>query len=202
MAKRIGKYKVSKREAALSAVDGATIEGSLTGITNLTTSGTNTFSGATTLTSAAQFNGGYAGAKTVIALDATTYAPSVAESGAILVFDGTACTVTLPTCAAGLQYTFIVAATGAVDSIVTTAGSDKLYGLCILSRAVGTLNVSSISNVTTALDPLAGDDTLTMNGSTKGGVIGSRIEVIGVAANVWSVQGHIMTSGNMVTCAS
>ena len=32
MAKRIGKYKVSKREAALSAVDGATIEGNLDGI--------------------------------------------------------------------------------------------------------------------------------------------------------------------------
>ena len=40
MAKRIGKYKVSKREAALSAVDGATIEGSLDGITNLTATGT------------------------------------------------------------------------------------------------------------------------------------------------------------------
>ena len=50
MAKRIGKYKVSKREETLSAVDGATIEGNLTGITNLTTSGTNTFTGLTTTT--------------------------------------------------------------------------------------------------------------------------------------------------------
>ena len=49
MAKRIGKYKVTKREAALSAVDGATISGNLDGITDLTTSGTNTFSGGTAL---------------------------------------------------------------------------------------------------------------------------------------------------------
>ena len=42
MAQRIGKYKVSKREAALSAVDGATISGDLAGITNLTATGTST----------------------------------------------------------------------------------------------------------------------------------------------------------------
>tara|TARA_R100001594_G_scaffold148470_1_gene203760 strand:+ start:223 stop:909 length:687 start_codon:yes stop_codon:yes gene_type:complete len=35
MAKRIGKYKVSKRESVLSAVDGATISGNVNGITNL-----------------------------------------------------------------------------------------------------------------------------------------------------------------------
>ena len=48
MAKRIGKYKVSKREETLSAVDGATIEGNLDGITNLTATGTATFSGGIT----------------------------------------------------------------------------------------------------------------------------------------------------------
>jgi len=45
MASRIGKYKVSKREAKLSAVDGAEIKGSLTGITDLSATGTSTFSG-------------------------------------------------------------------------------------------------------------------------------------------------------------
>ena len=50
MANRIGKYKVTKREAELSAVDGATISGNLAGITDLSTSGTNTFTGLTTTT--------------------------------------------------------------------------------------------------------------------------------------------------------
>ena len=140
--------------------------------------------------------------KPIIALDATTYAPTAAESGATLVFDGTACTVTLPTCAVGLVYHFFVAATGAVSSIITTASADKLYGLLFLSRAVGTINVSSISNATTAIDPLAGDNTLTMNGGTTGGVIGTQITVTGVAANAWSVQGHVMGSGTLATMAS
>ena len=45
MAQRIGKYKISKKESALSAVDGAIISGNLAGITNLTATGTITLSG-------------------------------------------------------------------------------------------------------------------------------------------------------------
>ena len=82
MAQRIGKYKISKRESAISLADGGTADGAII------------------------FSGGYSGKRTVIALDATTYAPTAAQSGAVLVFDGTACTVTLPTCVVGLQYTF------------------------------------------------------------------------------------------------
>mgnify|MGYP003637677149 FL=1 len=48
MSKRIGKYKVDGRNQALSAIDGGVISGNLSGITNLTTTGTNTLSGATT----------------------------------------------------------------------------------------------------------------------------------------------------------
>ena len=43
MATRIGKYKISKREAELSAVDGASISGNLTGISNLSCTGNITF---------------------------------------------------------------------------------------------------------------------------------------------------------------
>ena len=57
MAQRIGKYKVSKREAAISAVDGAVIVGSLTGITNLSATGTITLSGLETITGSAYDTG-------------------------------------------------------------------------------------------------------------------------------------------------
>ena len=48
--KKIGKYVVTDRESLLSAVDGGTVSGDLTGITNLHTTGTNTFSGTTAMT--------------------------------------------------------------------------------------------------------------------------------------------------------
>ena len=84
MARRIGKYKISKREEALSAVDGATIEGSLDGITNLTATGTSTLgvvnaSGATTLSGVTTLSG-TAGVK---GATATIYGASgVVTSGA------------------------------------------------------------------------------------------------------------------------
>ena len=55
MAKKIGKYIVTDRESQISAVDGAVITGNLNGITNLTTTGTNTFSGATVTTEPLRF---------------------------------------------------------------------------------------------------------------------------------------------------
>jgi len=46
MARRLGRYKMTKKEIALSAIDsGGVIQGDLTGISDLTTSGTNTFTG-------------------------------------------------------------------------------------------------------------------------------------------------------------
>ena len=47
MSKRIGKYKVGGKNQALSTMDGAVIQGNLSGIANLTTTGTNTLAGAT-----------------------------------------------------------------------------------------------------------------------------------------------------------
>ena len=42
MSKRIGKYRVSKRESSISAVDGATVTGDLSGITNFTSAAATT----------------------------------------------------------------------------------------------------------------------------------------------------------------
>jgi len=48
MAKRIGKYKITVRESAISAVDGATISGNLDGIGTLATTGNVTVASSTT----------------------------------------------------------------------------------------------------------------------------------------------------------
>tara|TARA_R110002167_G_scaffold131979_1_gene315964 strand:+ start:39 stop:902 length:864 start_codon:yes stop_codon:yes gene_type:complete len=58
MAKRIGKYKVSKREEALSAIDGGTVSGNLDGIGTLETSGAITAGGALGVTGLTTVTGG------------------------------------------------------------------------------------------------------------------------------------------------
>ena len=56
MSRRVGKYKkMTKKELALSAIDGGTVDGSLTGIVDLTTTGTNTFSGVTNIAGATSY---------------------------------------------------------------------------------------------------------------------------------------------------
>tara|TARA_Y100001963_G_scaffold147735_1_gene224486 strand:- start:153 stop:797 length:645 start_codon:yes stop_codon:yes gene_type:complete len=214
MATRIGKYKASKEQLAIYEHDvnsasftnldlGGTLD--VTGAATLdaaaTVGTTLGVTGIATFTAAAQFNGGYAGAKTVVDLDGATATPTVAQSGTIFTFDGTACTVTLPTCAAGLEYIFLVKATGAVNSIITTQSADKLYG--VVPTVVDALQ-SAIGTSTFVMDVNTGtnDDTFTMNGGTKGGVIGSYIRVFGMAANAWHISGFKIGSGTLETSFS
>ena len=164
--------------------------------------GTFTLNGALNVAGAATFNGGILGKRRVQNLDLTTAAPSVEQSGTILVFDGTECTVTLPTCAVGLEYTFLVQAShGAADAIITTQTDDKLFGSLI--RAVDGLNATFDAD-NTQVDTTTGtdDNTITMNGTTQGGIAGSRIQITGMAGNKWQVHGELIGSGTQITVFS
>jgi hypothetical protein len=166
-----------------------------------THSGANTFSGETTTSGELKITGGYEGKRRVVELTDSTAAPTAAQSGTIFVFDGTACTVTLPAAAAGLEYFFVVHTTQTGDAIITTASSDKLSGGFLKSTAA--LNDTNLSNTTTIVDAIpATTNTLTLNGTTKGGVIGSFVHVIGLATNKYHVSGTLIGSGTLVTCAS
>ena len=147
-----------------------------------------------------QINAGYAGKRRVVDLDATTYAPTAAESGTIFTFDGSACTVTLPQAAAGLEYTFVFAAT-AVSSVITTQSADGLAGALLTTTAA--LNSTNLSTTTSLIDSWATTiDTMTFNGTTQGGLIGTRIHVVAVSATMWQVSGINLGSGTLVTVAS
>ena len=139
--------------------------------------------------------------RNVIDLDDTTYALSVAQSGTTCVFDGTACVATLPDAAIGLEYTFVVNATGSGDQVIRTQSSDKLSGGFF--KATAALNNTNLAAATTVLDMASGtNDDLTMNGTTKGGVLGSTVRVVGVKANLWSVSGIVIGSSTLVTSFS
>jgi len=120
-----------------------------------------------------------------------------------LVFDGDECTVTLPACAIGLEYTFLFreSHSGSDLAIITTAPADKLFGSLI--RAVDGLS-ASFADDGTQVDTTTGtdDNTMTMNGTTQGGIVGSRIQVTGLTGNKWQVHGELIGSGNQITVFS
>lgn len=99
-------------------------------------------------------------------------------------------TVTLPA-ATGSQavYTFVVGTTFTSNGIIKVANAtDVMNG--IASVGGGTASV---------FGTLPASDTLTMNGSTTGGLAGSYVELKDVAAGDWIVTAYLVGSGTPAT---
>lgn len=99
-------------------------------------------------------------------------------------------TVTLPA-ATGSQavYRFVVGTTFTSNGIIQVANAtDTMNGLA--SVGGGTASV---------FGTLPASDTITMNGSTTGGLAGSYIELIDAAAGDWIVRAALVGSGSPAT---
>ena len=99
-------------------------------------------------------------------------------------------TVTLPKATgSGSIFQFIVGTTFTGNGIIQVANAvDIIQGSAnIGATASGTFPSTSTS------------DTLTMNGTTTGGLAGSRIEVVDIASGVFAVTAHLVGSGTAVT---
>ena len=100
-------------------------------------------------------------------------------------------TVTLPP-ATGSGYTFSVAVGTTVTSnshIVRVTGTDVMAGIVTLS--------TDIAGV--ALRTSADTDTITMGGSTTGGIIGTMLHFQDIKSGIWQLSGDIVTTGAEAT---
>ncbi len=106
-------------EVGLNSAKSGTLSG------NLTLSGTNTFSGSNTFSTAPTFSGGLKRPVVTNELVGATVVLTAAQSGTVFVNRSTSGSpsFTLPTAAAGLWYTFVVASTSAGFTI--TGGTIK-----------------------------------------------------------------------------
>lgn len=102
------------------------------------------------------------------------------------------CTVTLPAAAGkGDEYTFYCGTTISSNSLIIKVAnsSDTMAGGVAISTDIAGITM------------LAGgtNDTITMSGSTTGGVAGSFVTLKDVAANVWMVSGFLCSTGTEAT---
>ena len=99
-------------------------------------------------------------------------------------------TVTLPA-ATGSQavYRFLVSTTFTSSGIIKVANATDVM--------VGSLAVSATTGTT--FSTLASSDTITMSGSTTGGLAGSIIELADIATGYWRVSGGVIGSGTAAT---
>ena len=90
----------------------------------------------------------------------------------------------------GATFTFVVE-TAATDMDVLTDGTDKFVGgayVGIDDSAGGKTFISAAAN-----------DVMTLNGSTKGGLVGSVIKCTAMADNKYHVEAQLLGSGTLVT---
>lgn len=129
----------------------------------------------------------------VDATDATLTVTAAAHANRIITLNRAAgIAVTLPAATGtGNVFTFIVGTTitSNTTTIKAVSASDSYTGLAL---GVDT-DVEGASGYTWNAD--AGDDTITMTGTTNGGVAGDRVEITDYATGVFNVQVYITQSG-------
>ncbi len=130
----------------------------------------------------------------VVAVTASTLtARADAHGGVPVALDRAAgIAVTLPAATgSGVTFEFVVITTVTSNSttIKVANSSDVMIG--VLSVAT---DIAGVTCPTTSTS-----DTITMNGSTTGGVLGSRVVLTDIAANKWMVSGELNSTGAEAT---
>ena len=138
------------------------------------------------------------GALTRVATDAVnvtaaTYAVPSSTYGIDLLVTlnrGAGITGTLPPAVGTLRtLKFYVGTTFTSSGIIQVTTTDIIQGaLGVTTDAAGVVIPTGATS-----------DTITMNGSTTGGIVGSYIELQDVAAGVWSVRGNLVSTGAEAT---
>jgi hypothetical protein len=102
-------------------------------------------------------------------------------------------TVTLPaSTGGGARYRFIVGTTFTGSGIIQVANSsDVMTGLALVAQDGGDTCVM--------FETAASSDTVTLNGTTTGGITGADVELIDIAANKWFVNVRTAATGTEAT---
>lgn len=132
----------------------------------------------------------------VINVTTATKTLTAEDSGAIVTLnkaDGIA--VTLPACQVGLKFKVLVqtSVTSNAYSVATSAATELFCGGPITGLASG--------GATAFFFPAdeSNDDTLSMNGTTTGGLAGTILEFECISSTRWLVKGNNIGSGSLAT---
>jgi hypothetical protein len=126
----------------------------------------------------------------------TTLVPAIHRSKTLLLTGtGSAFTQKLPPATgSGDKYGFVVGAVNTSNHVINVTTTDVMYGQVITCSTTDTPDLAQ--PWITAAD----SDTLTLNGTTTGGLaVGDAIEFTDIATGKWMVRGFTTTSGAEAT---
>lgn len=140
--------------------------------------------------------GGGTGNRVPVISGASNLTLGVDDSGTLIEIDGASQAYVLPTLTGsatnGLVYEFVVTTTSSAVTITAAAGDIMHGGVTIMSTGAGVENDAFSSNGSSNI-------VFTMNGTTKGGIIGSWVKFWAASATKWVVTGNLIGSGTLVT---
>jgi len=133
-------------------------------------------------------------ARIIAQTGATLSLTEATHDGKTVVLDSAAgVTLTLPAATgSGARFRIVNKTTVTSNNhIVQVTGDDTMKGTCWMAQ--------DAADTVVAFETASDSDTITMNGSTKGGLAGDVIELEDVAADVWSVQCFLQGTGTEAT---
>jgi hypothetical protein len=117
------------------------------------------------------------------------------ESGSLCLLDAAAGNVyTLPAPVVGMQFEFqqTVTVTSNAAKVITNSASVFLLGTVQMVIAASATTLDAAANGTTHV-------AISSNGTTTGGVIGSRFRVTAISSTQWVIDGSVNGSGSIAT---
>ena len=134
-----------------------------------------------------------------VTLAVTTVLTAAAHANRPLLMNGAggARTFTLPAATgSGNRYRFVVAAVNTSNYLIKASAGTMLFKGTI----IGASTTDSATDAARTWTPGATDDTITLNGTTTGGVaIGDWVELEDCSATLWAVRGVVVQSGTEAT---
>ena len=117
------------------------------------------------------------------------------DSGSVFILDvAGGLTVTLPTCAPGINFKFIVGTTFTTAGIINTAATDELYvGTLMLVDPATATDMNSFSA------DVSNDDTIDLGSAGQGWLQGGWFNLVGLSGTRWHVDGQLVGDGTLAT---
>ena len=136
-------------------------------------------------------------ARDIVATSAATTL-TAKQSGALVLMDAAVgYTITLPTPVAGMQFEFL-------QTTTQTSGTQKIYtgsaAIFILGEVL-TFTTATASPAGFAFDG-SSHVSYSSNGTTSGGIIGTRLKFEALSTTVWALTGVVVGSGTIITPAA
>lgn len=158
------------------------------------TGGSGQVNGGLVVTGSITASGGITGAATVISGSGATVTLTAAQSRSLVMLDRAAGIIfTLPAPVVGLTFSFFVNTSVTTNNykVITDAGTTFLIG-SLVNIKTDLTTLFSIGNGSTHLS-------VTMNGTTTGGLVGTYLRFTCVSATQWLVEGANLASGTIAT---